>query len=214
MSHDNLASKLRSATHEAHREAERAGVMAEFLRGTLSLSGYQQLLVNLRQVYAALESALDKHIHDAPLDAFGLAALKRGEALDADLRELGVASNDLGLMLPLTQEFCSRITLLADSPELLIAHAYVRYLGDLNGGQTLKRLVAKTYPGPVAKATSFYQFGDEAAVAGLIGRFREALKEIPDRNGLHQRIIDEALLSFDFHRRLFVSLAEPLKSPR
>jgi len=44
-----------------------------------------------------------------------------------------------------------------ENPELLIAHAYTRYLGDLSGGQILKRLAQRNY-GLKSDGTNFYDF--------------------------------------------------------
>lgn len=44
------------------------------------------------------------------------------------------------------------------SPSLLLAHVYVRILGDLRGGQYIKRQVQKTYQ-LEDDAVSFYRFG-------------------------------------------------------
>lgn len=43
--------------------------------------------------------------------------------------------------------YVSRIQELSDSadPSPLLAHSYVRYLGDLSGGQTIRRRLAKAY---------------------------------------------------------------------
>lgn len=42
--------------------------------------------------------------------------------------------------------YTERIELLSDTePARLLSHAYVRYLGDLSGGQVVKRRVAKSY---------------------------------------------------------------------
>ena len=47
-------------------------------------------------------------------------------------------------------------------PGTLIAHAYVRYLGDLSGGQVLRRLLSESL-GLGPDELSFYDFGSEAA---------------------------------------------------
>jgi heme oxygenase len=57
-----------------------------------------------------------------------------GQDWRTDLPQLGAATR-----------YANRIaTVVAHDPDLLLAHAYVRYLGDLSGGQILKRLLART----------------------------------------------------------------------
>ncbi len=52
----------------------------------------------------------------------------------------------------------------ADNGERLIAHAYTRYLGDLSGGQILKRLLERSL-GLGPDALSFYEFPAIADIA-------------------------------------------------
>lgn len=51
-------------------------------------------------------------------------------------------------------------TLGATHPGLLLAHAYVRYLGDLSGGQLIAAKIRRVYgiPPPPAGGTAFYEF--------------------------------------------------------
>ena len=44
-------------------------------------------------------------------------------------------------------------------PALLAAHAYVRYLGDLAGGQALGRIARQAYALPDGAGTRFFDFG-------------------------------------------------------
>lgn len=71
---------------------------------------------------------------------------------------------------------------------LLLAHAYVRYLGDLNGGQTLKLRVAKAYDlDPVAlDGLRFFEFdGRDGAIAtpAELSRLSGAFKKGMDATG-------------------------------
>jgi hypothetical protein len=49
----------------------------------------------------------------------------------------------------------------------LPAHAHVRYLGEFSGGQMLGSIVAQSLPIEGIPATSFYDFGDGRADAGM-----------------------------------------------
>ena len=59
-----------------------------------------------------------------------------------------------------------------------MAHAYVRYLGDLSGGQMMGRSVAKTYDAGEA-GTNFYNFKDVADVNGRKNAYRAVLTALP-----------------------------------
>lgn len=71
----------------------------------------------------------------------------------------------------------------AADPTSLLAHSYVRYLGDLSGGQIIRGMVSKTYgldenAGP---GLSFYAFksltSQNAANQGEMNRIKEWFRE-------------------------------------
>lgn len=68
------------------------------------------------------------------------------------------------------EEYVSRLNTLAVSPDPapLLAHAYVRYLGDLSGGQQIKLRVKKAYSleEDDGQGISFYEFGKLGGESG------------------------------------------------
>jgi heme oxygenase (biliverdin-producing, ferredoxin) len=78
-------------------------------------------------------------------------------------------------------DYVNRIHELSDSedPSSLLAHAYVRYLGDLSGGQTIRHTIAKAYG------------LDEASGQGLsFYAFKELKSSKPANQGEMKRIKD------------------------
>lgn len=67
----------------------------------------------------------------------------------------------------------------AQGPARLLAHAYVRYLGDLSGGQTIRRRIAKAYGvGEDGAGVEFYRFGSlDGASASASPEERKLIKE-------------------------------------
>lgn len=202
-----LSLRLRHATRELHRAAERAGLMAGLLRGRIEAPRYIALLSNLHALYAALERALDRHAARPGFASFGFAALRRTPALAADLQQLG-APADAPAPLPAMRSYVARLQALADTqPVLLVAHAYVRYLGDLNGGQLLRDIVGRALQLDAA-ALRFYDVGAPEAVAAAVARFRSALDALPLADADEARaLVDEARWAFAQHVALFDELA-------
>lgn len=203
-----LAQRLREGTRALHGAAERAGVMPALLRGTLPAPQFHRLQRNLQAVYAALEPALQRHAAHPLLAPLPLAGLLRSAALAADLQALHGA--DWATALPLTdaaRAYAERLRQLdwAD-PGALAAHAYVRYLGDLSGGQTLRRLVQRAYAISDSEGTRFYDFGPPERVAALAQDFRRALDRLPVDEDQAQALVAEACWSFRQHVRLFSEL--------
>lgn len=204
-----LPARLKLETRDLHSATERSGAMAALLAGRLSRTGYCALLRNLHALYAALEAALRARSGDAAVALLQTTALQREAALAADLDTLrGPAwRSDLPLQ-PATMAYVARLHTLAAQPSpALVAHAYVRYLGDLHGGQVLKRLVARHLGLPEDTGTQFYEFGPEPQVLALRQHLRQALACLPFTVAEQDEVVAEARWAFEQHQRLFEQLA-------
>ncbi len=205
-----LSARLRAATRGAHARAERAGAMAMLLRGTLDGARYARLLRALHALYDALEGALRRHAAHpaiAPLDA---PTLFRADALAHDLAALRAAGLvDARAAPPATSAaYVARLGQLdARDPVRLVAHAYVRYLGDLAGGQLLAPIVERAYGLAPGAATRFYAFGAREAAAARASALRAALDALPLGPGEADAIVEEALDAFERHVMLFEEIA-------
>lgn len=207
-----LAQRLRSATHDLHRQVERAGVMPALLRGRLPRAGYLALLRNLHAIYQPLEEGLARHAGHAALAPLLHPSLARVVALTHDLDILhGPGWAQLPLQ-PAAQAYAARLRAVAvDQPALLAAHAYVRYLGDLSGGQMLARIVAQGLQLPAGQGVAFYDFGSADQVAQVAAAFRHGLDHIAADELSAQALVDEACSAFARHRDLFEQLEQPVQ---
>jgi heme oxygenase len=203
-----LAERLRTATRDLHRSVERAGLMPALLRGQLPRAAYLGLLRNLHALYDALESGLARHAAHPQLAPLQLPGLARAGTLAADLDTLH--GPGWAPALPLcaaARAYVDRLRLLADrQPPLLAAHAYVRYLGDLNGGQLLARRVAQGLQLAPGQGLAFYDFGPAERVAAQARAFRLGLEGIAPDEAAAQALVDEACGAFVRHRELFEQL--------
>jgi len=87
----------------------------------------------------------------------------------------------------------------------LIAHAYARYLGDLSGGQILKRLLARSLDLPAA-ALSFYEFPAIADLAAFKESYRAAIEQAGDVLDDFDGVVEEGALAFELNIELSVAL--------
>ena len=91
-------------------------------------------------------------------------------------------------------EYTSRLRALASArdPAPLLAHAYVRYLGDLSGGQVIRRRVARAYglEDDGGAGVSFYEF---AKLGGGAGATVGDMKKIKEwyRDGMNAGVGDD-----------------------
>jgi heme oxygenase len=178
--------------------------MAELLRGQLSRQQYTVWLLNLQAIYRALEAGLAQMPAVMGVD---FAPLYRSSALAKDLTFLEPAAD----MAPCdaTRRYVARLQdLSAVGSQLLLAHAYVRYLGDLHGGQLLRRCVARVLQAEGEQGMDFYDFGPPERVAELIHGFRNGLNALALEASEAEALAQEARLGFTLHIDLFQQLSD------
>ena len=205
----SLAERLKSETRTLHTEAERSVFMGVLLRGKMEQAAYCALLRNLHAIYAAMEPALARHAVHPVIAPVYAAPLARTQSLATDLDALHGPGWSAALAVqPSGAQYVSRLQQLeAEQPELLLAHAYVRYLGDLSGGQMLSRIVAQSLHLPSGQGTAFYDFGDATQTTQLTRAFRDGLRTVAVGELGVDAIVAEARSSFQRHQALFNELA-------
>lgn len=197
-----LSYRLKQSTQDLHSAAEKSGLMPLLLRGQLSGAHYAVLLRNLQAIYVALEHGLAQAERIPELD---FTPLYRSAAIEQDLAFLAVPE-DTPLCVA-AQAYVQRLEVLsAERSPLLLAHAYVRYLGDLYGGQTLRRCVSRLLPSESGQGLQFYDFGTPDQVADLIAAFRSGLDRVQLDAEQAEAMAQEARLGFAWHVDMFRQL--------
>ena len=199
--------QLREATDAAHRDAERSSFVEDLTGGRLPLDEHARFVRQLHAVYAALEEAVADN--DDPVVAPLLAPeLAREPALRADLDHLvGPGWEDDVAVLPSTAAYCDRIRVAsAASSGGLVAHHYVRYLGDLSGGQVLGRAIARVYDLPDGAGTTAYHFDEIESPKAFKDAYRAHLDALPWGADERARVATEANVAFACNAALFAEL--------
>jgi heme oxygenase len=198
----SVVTALYLGTKVLHTEAERSGIISDMLRGDVSRAGYVLLQRNLLAAYQALEAGLERHRDTPALAGLAKYRLDRTSAMEADLNALCDGDFSAVPMLPAGEAYAKRIEDAAKGDgELLIAHAYTRYLGDLSGGQILKKLLARK-PGLTPEELSFYDFPAYADLAALKAEYRGALDDAGKLATSPQAVIDEGSVAFQLNTDL------------
>lgn len=201
-----LSHRLRAETKEAHTTAERSGIMRSLLRGTIAQPAYVALLDNLAALYEALELELSAHATNAALSGVDWNALRRLPSLQRDITMLAGASHIVDIK-PATRAYVDHLHMLGQrSPQLLFAHAYLRYLGDLYGGQIIKRIVTETFGDVGAGAVAFYEFDKIGNLSEFKSEFRNAIDTITPEIANPDLMVAEAMLGYEFHAQIFQEL--------
>jgi heme oxygenase len=206
----SLAERLKAETRALHTSAERSRFMGLLLRGQMERPAYCEMLRNLHAIYAALEPALVRHAQHPVIAPVFEPALARTDALAADLLALhGPDWTDAFELQPAAARYARRLHEIdATQPAMLLAHAYVRYLGDLSGGQMLRRVVAEGMHLPAHTGTAFYDFGEPHETQALTQAFRAGLDKVIFDATSADALVAEAVLAFQWHRALFDELAQ------
>lgn len=175
---------LKELTAQQHREAETQPFVKVLFSGKINPDLYATYLFNQHPMYDVLEAFARAH---GLLD--GMPDIRRALKINEDFREIWGNRGDRPADLPVTKDYLDHIKNLAQTdPDKLMAHIYVRHMGDLAGGQ----MIAKRIPGKGL----MYQFQDP-----------DALKEAI-RSKLSDDLADEAKICFGFATRMFKELME------
>ncbi|UJB70061.1 heme oxygenase (biliverdin-producing) [Acaryochloris sp. 'Moss Beach'] len=200
-----LATRLREGTKKSHSLAENADFIQCFLKGVVERTSYRQLLGNFHFVYSALEDQLTQHQNHPLLSQLYFPALYRQQSLATDLSYYWGPQWQTSITpSSATQHYIDRIheVAIAD-PILLVAHSYTRYLGDLSGGQLLKKLAQRGMNLPQGQGTAFYEFEDIQNPKTFKVTYRQSLDNLLLDESTITHIVDEANLAFKLNMELF-----------
>ncbi|KFV86161.1 Heme oxygenase 1, partial [Struthio camelus australis] len=161
MSRD-LSELMKEATKEVHEQAENTLFMKNFQKGQVSLHEFKLVTASLYFIYSALEEEIERN-KDNPVYApvYFPVELHRKAALEKDLEYFYGSNWREEIPCPeATQKYVERLHYVGKNhPELLVAHAYTRYLGDLSGGQVLKKIAQKALQLPsTGEGLAFFTF--------------------------------------------------------
>lgn len=203
-----LAARIRLASSEAHQAAERAPFVQDLLAGRLPLHEYARMARQHHAVYAALEAAVAAN-RDPVVARFLDPRFTRLPALVEDLEHLvGLRWREELEVLASTEAYVAHLRrAVAAWPGALLAHHYVRYLGDLSGGQVIGRVLQRVYRLPGTTGTEFYRFADIPSAKAVKVAYRQGLDELPWAEPERRRLIDEVGVAFECNAAVLLELA-------
>lgn len=202
-----LSAALRAGTREDHEAAERSAFVEHLVGGKLPLAGYVDLAAQQHAVYTALEAAGDRLVAAGADGDLVFPELVRVPAIEADLAHLlGDGWRTAVRVLPATADYVARLEAAGDDLPRYAAHAYTRYLGDLSGGQVLKRMIERHH-GLSGAGVSFYDFPQIHRLKPFKDVYRERLDALALTPAQRAEVVEEARVAFRLNRALFAALA-------
>ncbi|KAH8087125.1 hypothetical protein BXZ70DRAFT_540606 [Cristinia sonorae] len=228
----DISTLLRISTVQAHDTASKSQGAGWLTRGELDRDEYVRYLMMLYHIYDAFERALEQHAtHPVLLPSYNPGLLSRASSLAADISQiLQVPESQwqthplhVQLMSPPPAELTAYITRINEvastEPARLLSHSYARYLGDLSGGQFIKRVLAKSYELQDGLGLSFYEFrqlgsGSTLATIGDMKKIKDWFRDgmnagVADDVALKQAVIEEANIAYHHNIALLALLRPP-----
>ena len=168
---------LKEITKDLHTEAEKTKFAKLLLSGDITREDYANYLYQMTMIYPAIEYGchLQGFLNDLP-------GIDRTTPIMLDYLELaGQSSHYPYKFLPSVKEYHNYLGEMIDDPtrrHLILAHLYVRHMGDLFGGQ----FIAQKVPG----SGLFYKFDNVDELKAVI------------YNKLTDDLGDEARVAFEW----------------
>ena len=177
-------SKIKELTWEHHQNAERQQFAQLMISGEIDPELYATYLWNQHKKYDLLEAMATIHglFDDVP-------EVKRKQRIEADFFELWPHDDKRPVLCKSTGEYIEHMRECMQDPQRLLAHMYVFYMGDLSGGQMIKRKI----PG----SGTMYEFD---------GDVKDLKEKI--RAKIDDSMAEEAKWVFDSATKLFQELME------
>lgn len=204
----NFHAQIKQRTDVAHQAAEAAPFIAQLMGGALTPLAYLDYLRALAPIYLRMESLFLANNAKEPLSYLDHRALDRASLIVEDIKylESNLKAEAGDSALP---SVASYMQLLSDdiSPIRLSAHHYIRYLGDLSGGQAIARLVSRHYQIPPA-GLNFYNFESIGDIVFYKKRYRDFLNLIPFNESEREEFLQEVEKLYQFSREIFLDLGK------
>lgn len=177
---------LKELTHEHHRNAERQEFVKVLMSGSIDPKVYATFLYNQYVNYNILETVA---MASGVLN--GLPDVRRAPHILADYSELWDDLDNPPNTMPSSKEYADHIMSIASDPQKLMAHIYTRHMGDLSGGQMIRKKI------PGAGTMFDFKHPDELKLA-----IRERLDD---------SMAEEAGICFEFATKLFQEMMDEVK---
>jgi heme oxygenase len=200
---------LRERTWSSHGDSEGANFMKDLMNGAGTREDYVALVAQHFFIYEAIEAAAERFADNPVAARFISEQLTRLNAIEDDLAFLiGPDWRKEIRPLPTTIAYVTRINEIADEGWAggFVAHHYTRYLGDLSGGQAIRRLMQQQF-GFDTDGVGFYFFDEIASPKKFKDTYRDELDAVQWDTPERDRVIDEVLEAYRLNTALFVDLS-------
>ncbi|XP_016043131.1 heme oxygenase 2 [Erinaceus europaeus] len=206
----DLSELLKEGTKEAHDRAENTQFVKDFLKGNIRKELFKLATTALYFTYSALEEEMERNKdHPAFAPLYFPTELHRKKALTKDMEYFyGEDWKEQVHCSEAAQKYVERIRYVGQNePELLVAHAYTRYMGDLSGGQVLKKVAQRALKLPTTgEGTQFYLFENVSNAQQFKQLYRARMNTLDLSMKTKEKIVEEANKAFEYNMQIFNEL--------
>lgn len=203
-----LSRRLREETDRAHRLTESTGFVRSILKGSVDLQSFRHMQAGLCLIYTVMEEEIARNASRTLIRRIDFPELRRSEALRRDLSTLyGDDWHEQIVSTPARRKYVQRIRWVGEhDPDLLVAHSYTRYLGDLSGGQVVESIARRAMKIEGREGLHFFHFPEIPNRKAFKQEYRRRL----DGMRLHplraDALVAEANRVFALNRAIFEEL--------
>ncbi len=202
----SFSETLRANTGNAHAAAQGSQFVRDLFAGKLSREQFASMVAQHYYLYTALEQTGHVLAADPVTAPFLAPELERVPSLEMDLAYLlGPEWRDRIEATPATLNYVQRIRASQADAAAFVAHHYVRYLGDLSGGQHIAKFIAKVF-GFEQDGIRFYHFEGIADADAFKDAYRRKLDDAPWSAEERSHVVDESLTAYALNTRVLVEL--------
>lgn len=199
--------RLHARIGAAHRQAEGMAFSRALLEGRVDPLQLAALIRALAPAYELIEACGPELAAALGADDLPWSALSRRAALRHDLAQLDAAGVAATPASPAAGAWLEQLRLLArEAPHRFLAHVYVRYGGDLSGGQQLAEQANAILAAHGLPPVEFWHF--ERPIAELKQAFHAAFEHLELSEAEEQELLDESEAAFRATQRLLAELDE------
>ncbi|XP_030067221.1 heme oxygenase 2 [Microcaecilia unicolor] len=203
----DLSELLREGTKESHDQAQNNTFIQDFLNGHIKWEDFKLFTTVLYFTYSALEEEIERNKeHPAFAPLYFPLELHRTDALVKDLKYLyGEDWKDKIQCSQAMKRYAERIHHVGQQePELLVAHAYTRYMGDLSGVQVLKKVAQRTlHLSSTGEGSQFYYFDNISSIQQFKQLYRARMNILDVDNSTKAQIVEESKKAYQFNMQVF-----------
>lgn len=208
----DLSEALKESTKDVHEQAENTEFMKNFQKGQVSLEEFKLVMSSLYFIYSALEEEIERNKENpcfAPV--YFPTELHRKSSLEKDMLYFYGSKWRSVIHCPeAVKKYVERLHYVGQKePQLLVAHAYTRYLGDLSGGQVLKKIAQKALQLPsTGEGLAFFTFDAVSSAMKFKQLYRSRMNSLDLDKASKEKVVEEARTAFLLNIKMFEQLQE------